>query len=561
MSFWRSPSMRSCWLIAVVAAACSFGHAVRLAVSGDDHHLRTRAEGSPASSPDAPPLFVLALDGISRGQLYEMVRAGELPHLAVLLGGDRLSHAYFDDTLLSTLPSTTMAAWVTALTGVPPAEHGVTGNEYFVRETRTFACPSPVSFKSAEPTLAIYADHYLDKLFDTPTVYERMRAKDPDILIWIAMNQITRGADELLLARREVMVNAFGDYLESFVDKVKARRDLFATLDTAAVDAVTDRLEQGPLPDVVTLYLSGADLYAHVANEGPDRARRSYLREVVDPALGKLVDGLRKRRLLDRLWVMVVSDHGHTAVPHDNTHALGTQDGPPSVLRGIGFRVRHFVQDVAADDPFSAVLAYGGAMAYVYLADRSKCAGEHDPCPWRAPPRYREDVLDAADAFYRANLDGSLAPQMKGTLDMVLARRPKPFADVALPFEVYVGAGKTVPIDTYLQDHPHPSYVRFAERMRDLAVGVHGDRAGDVVLIAHNGDRERREDRYYFAALYNSWHGSPSKADSEIPLIVANRHHDAATIGSWVRTQLGARPFQQKIADLMIGLRAGALGR
>ena len=267
---------------------------------------------------------------------------------------------------------------------------------------------------------------------------------------------------------------------------------------------------------------------------------------MIDPALGKLVTALRKRELLDRLWVMVVSDHGHTAVPHDETHALGTRDGPPSVLRGAGFRVRHFAQTAAANDPFSAVLAYGGAMAYVYLADRSQCQGEHDACPWRAPPRYREDVLAAADAFYRANIDGTLAPQMKGTLDMVLARRPKPFDEVDLPFEVYIGDGKTIPIDDYLHDHPHPTYVRFAERMRDLAVGVRGERAGDVILIAHNGDRALREDRFYFARLYNSWHGSPSKDDSEIPLIVANHRHGAATIGAWVRAQLGPRPFQQK---------------
>src|SRR5947199_103653 len=93
--------------------------------------------------------FLLALSLVAcRAQLYQMLRAGELPHLEALLGGEHLAHAYLDDTLLSTLPSTTMAAWVTALTGVTPAEHGVTGNEYFVRETRTFACPAPVSFKS-----------------------------------------------------------------------------------------------------------------------------------------------------------------------------------------------------------------------------------------------------------------------------------------------------------------------------------------------------------------------------------------------------------------------------
>jgi predicted AlkP superfamily pyrophosphatase or phosphodiesterase len=106
---------------------------------------------------------VLALDGVSRDLLYDMLRRGKLPNLATLLGGDRLEHAYFDDTLLSTLPSSTMAAWVTVFTGVPPAQHGVTGNEFFVRETRTFACPAPVSFADATPTLEIYTDDAIDK--------------------------------------------------------------------------------------------------------------------------------------------------------------------------------------------------------------------------------------------------------------------------------------------------------------------------------------------------------------------------------------------------------------
>jgi hypothetical protein len=547
--------------LAGLAVSCLASQTSRLVLSGEHHQLRKRSDRAPANSPNAPPLLVVALDGISRGLLYQMLRAGELPNLATLVGGEQLAHAYLDDSLLSTLPSTTMAAWVTAMTGVTPAEHGVTGNEFFVRETRTFACPAPVSFKSAESTLALYTDDYLDKLFEAPTVYERIRARDRDALIWVAMNPVYRGADELLLARRAVLAGAFIAFAERVVDGVKSKRDLFATLDSAVVDAVKDRLAHGPLPDVVTLYLIGTDLYAHVADEGPDAARRSYLREVVDPSLGRLNVVLRTRGLLDRLWVMVVSDHGHTAVPHDSTHALGVGDGPPAVLRGAGFRVRKFAKDVDKADPFSAVLAYGGAMAYVYVADRSQCAGDHDACPWSQPPRYREDVLAAADAFHRANLDGSLAPEMKGALDLVLARRPRPVDEVDLPFEVYVGDGKTVPIEAYLRDHPHPSYVRLAERMRELAVGVHGERAGDLILIAHDGDREQRADRFYFASLYNSWHGSPSKDDSDIPLIVANRRHSASAIGAWVRKQLGAQPFQQKITDLMIGLHEAALGQ
>lgn len=130
--------------------------------------------------------------------------------------------------------------------------------------------------------------------------------------------------------------------------------------------------------------------------------------------------------------------------------------------------------------------------------------------------------------------------------------------DVDLPYEVYVGQGKTMPIDAYLEKHPHPTYVALATRMYDLAVGVHGERAGDLVLLAHNGDRKDPADRYYFAAPYRSWHGSPSRDDSELPFIVAHPQERTSAIRARVRRVLGERPLQQKVADVMVELRRTA---
>lgn len=80
------------------------------------------------------------------------------------------------------------------------------------------------------------------------------------------------------------------------------------------------------------------------------------------------------------------------------------------------------------------------------------------------------------------------------------------------------------------------------------------------MLLAQFGNASRPEDRYHLANLYWSWHGSPSRADSEIPRIVANRHHRAAEIGRWVKHQLGPRPLIQHLTDRVLGLRAGELG-
>ena len=545
---------RFCVCLALLTAACSAP--VKLLVSGDEHTLRTRPANAPQGSrEDRPPVMVLALDGVSRDLLYDMIKRHELPSFDALLGDG----AYFNETMLSALPSTTMPAWVTAMTGVGPAEHGVPGNEYFIRETLKLACPAPVSFNDSEPTLSIYTERYLDRLVEVPTVYERLREKDPDIQIWVSMNHLFRGADKLLLPKRGLIIRALAGYVNFAQKKSKKARETFKALDEAAIDAVVSRLgKESVPPDVLTVYLSGTDLYAHVAEEGPDEARRVYLREVVDPALAKLVKALRERGMADRMWTLVIADHGHTSVVHDDTHALGAKAHPArTVLESAGFRVRAFKQDVDADDPFSAVIAYGGATAYVYLADRSQCSGTTDMCSWKLPPRYEEDVVPAAEAFYRANREGKL----KGTLDLILTRKPRAFAENDLPFEVYVGDGKTVPVDDYLRDHPHPTYIAVNERLKALAAGRYGERAGDIMLLSEFGDQANKEDRFYFAEEYRSWHGSPSRADSEIPLIVANKRHGRGEIREWVQGVLGNDPAQSKVTDLILGLRSGALDR
>ncbi len=544
--------------------------AARIVLAGDSRQLRERPSGAPLSSPDRPPILFVALDGVDRDLLYDMLKKGELPHFAELLGGrsadGKLPHAHLDETLLSTLPSSTMAAWPTVLTGVAPAQHGMTGNEYFIREKLRFAAPVPVTFKDSAPTLAmVTSDEYANRLLDAPTVYQRMRERDPDVSIWVAMHQIYAGADVFLIADRTAFVRAFEESLKDAATKVagneKRSRAVYETLDQEVITVVLDEIgDQGDrVPDVLTVYLSGADLYGHIAVEGPDDARRTYLKEVLDPQLGKLDEGLRKHHALDRRWVVVTADHGHTEVVEDERHALSTtqKDDPPQVLVEAGFRVRPFQLEVPRDADFQAVLAYQGAMAFVYVADRSTCTEEGKPCNWERPPRYREDVLIAAEAFHSASEDGLLVPGMKGTLDLVLTREPRPYAEDDLPFQVYVGKGETVPVKQYLAEHPHPDYVAVEERLRDLGVGPHGERAGDVLLLAHNGDRATPEERYYFAAPYQSWHGSPSKKDSEVPFIVANPQGQSAAIAARVRAVLGPTPRQQKVTDVILSLRLG----
>jgi predicted AlkP superfamily pyrophosphatase or phosphodiesterase len=552
----------SCAIIGPTAGATK--NTVELVEMGSSRELRKRPKGAPQNSPASPGMLVIACDGIGRDLLYDLLRKGEMPALAALLGGRNKQgdfvHAHFEQSLLSTLPSITMAAWATAMTGKTPAQHGVTGNEFFVRETHTLAAPAPVSFNDSAPTMEIYTHGYMNDLTLAPTVYERMRQADPDILIWVAMHQIYRGADRLLVAKPLLFAKAFEAFLEGNVRKVaggKNPRGLYQDLDESVVDVVVDTLDKGAVPDVLTVYIGGADLYAHVAEEGPDDARSAYLKEVVDPQLARLAAKLSARGALANRYIVVTADHGHTEVRSEDEHALGVKpaDEAPAVLKAADFRVRSFQLKVSDKADFQSVLTYEGAMAFVYLADRSTCVKADTTCDWQRPPRYKEDVLPAAQAFHDANRGDSHASKMKGALDMILTRKPRVVGKDDTAFEVYLGDGKLMPVGEYLKTHPHPTYVRLEERLRDLGVGPHGDHAGDVLLIAQNGNRDKPEDRYYFATRYHSWHGSPSRQDSEIPLIVAHPNQSRDDLHLKVKKALRESPTQDKLTDLLLELR------
>lgn len=554
------------WVLVALGIVAAVGVAVLSLVfpefwglfTADEQRKLKPPNSASAAAPTEPSLLLFAIDGVNRSLLYDMLHRGELPVLASLLAADgrTFPHAHFDDRLLSTLPSSTLAAWATLFTGVPPAEHGVTGNEFFIREQRRFAAPAPVSIIDPEPVIETYTKGYANDLLKAPTVYEQLRKRRPNLSSWVSMSQFYRGATRLLLADRTVVADAFKALLSDALAKA-GPEGIYAELDEEVIDTLCDTLERDPAPHVITVYLTGTDHYAHGSESGPDVARRQYLREVLDPSLARLKKQLEARNALRERYVVVTSDHGHTEVLHDERHALSTdsEKDPPRVLENAGFRLRPFDLHVADDHPFQSVLAYGGAMAYVYLADRSTCVDAEARCDWTRPPRFTEDVLVAAEAFYRANATGHAAPKLRGTLDLILTRRPRPFAEEDLPFEVYVGDGKLEPLGKYLETHPRPTYVAFEARLRDLAAGRYGERAGDILLLAHSGDVEKLEERYYFAGLYHSWHGSPSRRDSEVPLILAHPRRTTAELRAQADAFMG-KGRQQDVTPLLLELLA-----
>jgi hypothetical protein len=499
-------------------------------------------------------VLVIGLDGVGDEMLRKLVDLGLAPHIREVWGAptgeDLYAHAYASPGTLSVLPSTTMATWTALFTGEPAARSGVPGNEWYSREEMRFYAPGPISVGETEHTLRMFTDDLLGRVIGVPTLFERANVRSHVNLL-----PVHRGADLLTAPSLNDVVSLFGGLAHGVMSGEPAERAPYAAMDQNSVQRVLDAFRDHGIPDLQVVYFPGVDLYTHVADPPLPEMER-YMVEIIDPGIGRLVRAYADAGLLEDTYVVFVSDHGHTPVLNDPAHALGVEPetGPAGVLSHAGFRVRPFSLEVDEDeDDYQAALAYQGAMAYLYLADRSTCPDTGTRCAWTLPPRFQEDVLAVARAFDRANQYGEGGERMRFSIDLILAREPRGMGEDALPFQVW-DADRLVPIPEYLAANPRPDLLDLAERIRGLSEGPFGNRAGDVLLMTRSGGNRPITERFYFSDSYHSWHGSAGELDSEVPLVVARAGDTAERIGSLVQQVTGDRPSQLHLVPLVLEL-------
>jgi hypothetical protein len=500
-------------------------------------------------------VVVFALDGVGEAALRDALTSGRMPRASAFLGAPAADsgtweHAWMQPRVLSILPSTTFAAWASLFTGQPPAQTGVPGNEWFAREERRFYAPAPVTMTEHEHALKVFTDQYMGQVLRAPTVYERAGVRS-----YVSLQAFHRGADLLTMPEPRAYTRLITEAAEGLVDDETPSQEVYEELDVTSVESLLKSVGEHGVADLQVIYFPGVDLYTHVA-PSPLADQQRYLSDVVDARVGEVLEAYRKAGALDSTWVMFVADHGHTPVLADDRHSLGTDgdDEPPQVLRDAGFRVRAFRLNPHPDEEdYQAAVAYQGAFAYVYLADRSTCADEGTKCDWSRAPRLEQDVLPVARAFHAASLTGAGVPGLRGTLDLVFARPPRAPGEDALPFQVWDGT-RLVPIRDYLAAHPRPELLDLERRLHGLAAGPYGHRAGDVLLLARTGMHRPITDRFYFSGKYQSWHGSPTAQDSYIPLLVARAGTSGEAIRERVRRAVGPNPTQLGITPLILDL-------
>jgi hypothetical protein len=438
-------------------------------------------------------LLILDIDGLRRDVFLAALGGGKLNHLARLLGGSEAETGLHLDAY-SPAPSVTFCCQTTIFTGCQPDQHGIVGNQFFDRFGRhqpSRGAPRFYAFDIGD-TLAVddAVRVFTGKIGlmgeilppNTPTIYEIAAVHGRTSVV--ANNMIARGATHWIrpsladIGRFTKGGGLLGITGEEFDGKM--------------VEKTIDYLRQGGRPDILTLYFMGLDHHSH--EHGP-AAQMDYLERVVDRLVGVFIDELEQLDLLDDTLAVIVSDHGQVNVVEDDDHSL--RIGFP-FDREMGYlfdALQLDLHDFPGEDPnCDAVVAANGGMAHVYLQNR---VGH-----WADPPRFSEDVVRVAQAFWEANQTGRYAPDLKGALAMILLRDAQG-EGWETNYKVYTPENMQ-PQEAYLGRHPEIETVQAAARLRHLA----GRNSGDLVLVSNYADG------YYFGSPIKGTHGGLHPGDS-----------------------------------------------
>src|SRR5271163_4652885 len=214
--------------VAILAlASCS---SVKLVVNGGEKQVKRE----PRPPAPGPYVLIFAFDGAGYDQLMVAINSGKAPAMAGMLGKDQggglYEHAYSAPNAVSILPSTTVAAWSAIFTGAPPAQNGVPGNEWFVREDMKFFAPVPVSVAEMDDNRAMVTDNLVGHQRKVPTLFQQ-----PGVKSSASMNMVYRGADYFTIIDPTDMVSLFTEFVAGKDKHSSGKRDIYQQMDEDSV--------------------------------------------------------------------------------------------------------------------------------------------------------------------------------------------------------------------------------------------------------------------------------------------------------------------------------------
>jgi hypothetical protein len=352
-------------------------------------------------SPSRFPL-ILALLAAAIAGLVDASRAAERPHAYLILvdglGADRLAEMKQLAELRTAgdcpvtypkaravMPTRTNPNHVSLMTGVYPAEHGITGNRYWDRDPKH----GPAGLDAPE-------------LLDVETLFTIIET-DRSSLRTVGMF----GKAKLGELFSHVPGRQFGpDRLwapgKRRIGPVPVPDGATRSADATVMDALLASLD--PEPDLVFASLSSLDVTSHAHGPNSEAAGRAL--RAADAQVARLIRHLRNQGRLERSVVFVTADHGFSDVQS------ATANGGPYLTFGA----------VLAEHKVTGIrLVSDGGINHVYVEDRKGVGADLDAAAidrLEAVRLLAERTPGVAEALYRVAVPG------KANAVTIAARRP-----------------------------------------------------------------------------------------------------------------------------------------
>jgi len=256
--------------IVVLATICTIGCT---------HDRLLKIDLNPRVTTPPKAAVLLFVDGLGQAQLDRHLAAGNCPNIDKYLirRGTRIKYAF------STLPSITYANTTTFLTGLAPGHHGIVGNRWFDRYRLLYEDYAYIkTYRNADTELAV------------PTIYDLLAERFTTSIQCAVRRGVTHTIDNWATSG----INWFFGWYTN-VDKLTAMR-------FELISDIANRV--GRWPGFVHAYFPALDETGH--RFGLDCPRYAAAVRNVDAQIGRICDGLQQAGLLERTYLVLVSDHG-----------------------------------------------------------------------------------------------------------------------------------------------------------------------------------------------------------------------------------------------------------
>ncbi len=424
----------------------------------------------------------LLLDGARADVFHELLRAGELPHVA-----RSLAEPGGATTATTVFPSVTGVAYAPYVTGCFPQRTNLTGVKWMDREIYSRRPVSMSRFRNYAGPGHFMMDRDMSR--DVTTLFELLR---PSQNIFGTISRGTGKRRNAFLVRRVPMVLNFvltGDWTP--IDR--------------RTSALLLRQAARKRPQRFTFHTTlQVDEHSHMDGPFSPRVREGY--RAFDRTVGALAARLRARGHLERTLIAMGADHGHGAVSHHfDLEAFFEKRGLRTLYYGKQVK-RWFGCD-------AAVMVGGNGMGHVYFKGAGWRSGERGAERLAGHPGLIDDLLaePAVDILAWSGEAGVVhVRSRRGSAEIRLGddvtyepRGGDPFGYGPLPVRM-----------TRLEAVQRTQHTTYPDGVVQVAQIFGASRCGDLVVTASpSWDLKARGDHH----LHRSGHGSLHRDHMAVP--------------------------------------------